>query len=81
MTATKTPPAKMIELRVERTIPAPRSEVFDAWLDSTVPGTPWNAAERFIMDPKVDGLFYWALKGTSHYGRFTAVERPSRTMP
>ena len=30
------------------------------------------------MDPKVDGLFYWTLKGTSHYGRFTEIERPGR---
>ena len=64
MTSTKT-----IEVRVERTIPAPRSEVFDAWLDPKIPGTPWNAAEKFILDAKVDGLFYWMLKGTSHYGR------------
>ena len=70
--------ARKIELTIERTIPAPRSEVFDAWLDPRVPGTPWNAAEKFIMDPKVDGLFYWHLKGTSHYGRFVAIERPTR---
>jgi hypothetical protein len=30
------------------------------------------------LDPKVDGLFYWTLKGTSHYGRVTAFERPGR---
>jgi len=61
---------------VERLIPAPPADVFDAWLDATVPGTVWNAAERFIVDPRVDGLFYWTLEGTSHYGRFTAFERP-----
>jgi uncharacterized protein YndB with AHSA1/START domain len=69
---------KRLEFKVERTIPAPASEVFDAWLDPRVPGNPWNAAERFIVDAKSDGLFYWTLKGTSHYGRFTAFERPSR---
>ena len=69
---------RTLEFRLERTIPASVTEVFDAWLDPKVPGNPWNAAEKFILDPKVDGLFYWTLKGTSHYGRFTVVERPDR---
>ena len=69
---------KTIEIKVERTIPAPVVEVFDAWLNPKIPGNPWNAAEKFILDPKVDGLFYWALKGTPHYGRFTEFERPAR---
>ncbi|HUI73223.1 MAG TPA: metalloregulator ArsR/SmtB family transcription factor [Spirochaetia bacterium] len=56
-------------------IPAPPDEVFDAWLNPKIPGNPWNAAEKFVMDPKIDGLLYWTLKGTSHYGRFTEVER------
>ena len=38
--------------------------VFDAWLNPKIPGNPWNAVETFIVHPKVDGLFYWALKGT-----------------
>jgi uncharacterized protein YndB with AHSA1/START domain len=70
--------AKTIEIKVERTIPAPPGEVFDAWLDPKIPGNPWNAAEKFVLDSKVDGLFYWALKGTSHYGRFTEIGRPVR---
>ena len=70
--------AKTIEIKVERTIPAPPDEVFDGWLDPKIPGNPWNAAEKFILDPKVDGLFYWLLKGTPHYGRFTEMERPGR---
>ena len=69
---------KTLEIRVERTIPAPQSEVFDAWLDPSIPGTLWNAAEKFIIDAKVDGLFYWNLRGTSHYGLFTQVDRPAR---
>jgi uncharacterized protein YndB with AHSA1/START domain len=69
-------PLKTLEITVERTIPAPADEVFDAWLNPKIPGNPWNAAEKFSLDPKVDGLFYWHLKGTSHYGRFTKVERP-----
>ena len=69
---------KTIEFKFERTIPAPPGEVFDAWLDPKIPGNPWNAAEKFVLDPKVDGLFYWRLKSTSHYGRFMEVERPGR---
>ena len=68
--------AKTLEFKIERTIPAPAGEVFDAWLNPKIPGNPWNAAKKFLLDPKVDGLFYWTLKGTSHYGRFTEIERP-----
>jgi uncharacterized protein YndB with AHSA1/START domain len=69
---------KTIEFKFERTVPAPPSEVYNAWLNPKIPGNPWNAAEKFVLDPKVDGLFYWTLKGTSHYGRFTEIERPAR---
>jgi len=69
---------KTIELTFERTIPAPPSEVFDAWLNPQIPGNPWNAADKFMLDPKVDGLFYWRMKRETHYGRFTTVERPGR---
>jgi uncharacterized protein YndB with AHSA1/START domain len=68
--------AKTLEFTFERTIPAPVDEVFDGWLDPKVPGNPWNIAEKHSLDAKIDGLFYWHLKGTSHYGRFTKVERP-----
>ncbi len=67
-----------LEFKIERLIPASPGEVFDAWLNPKIPGNPWNAAEKFILDAKVDGLFYWALKGKSHYGRFTEFERPGR---
>lgn len=67
-----------IEVNIERIIPASVDEVFSGWLDPKIPGNPWNAADKFILDPKVDGLFYWLLKGTAHYGRFTQVERPHR---
>jgi len=70
--------AKTIEIKVERTIPGHPGEVFDAWLNPEIPGNPWNAAEKFVLNLKVDGLFYWTLKGTSHYGRFTEIERPGR---
>jgi uncharacterized protein YndB with AHSA1/START domain len=69
---------KTLEFKFQRTIPAPPGEVFDGWLDPKIPGNPWNAADKFVLDPKVDGLFFWRLMGTSHYGRFTKVDRPSR---
>jgi uncharacterized protein YndB with AHSA1/START domain len=69
---------KTVEFKFERTIPASPREVFEGWLNPEIPGNPWNAAEKFLLDPKVDGLFYWTLKGTSHYGRFTEFERPDR---
>jgi len=69
---------KTIEIKVTEIISAPPGEVFDGWLDPKIPGNPWNAAEKVILDPKVDGLFYWTLKRTSHYGRFMELERPAR---
>jgi uncharacterized protein YndB with AHSA1/START domain len=67
-----------IEVKVERTIPAAPGEVFDGWLDPKIPGNPWNAAEKLLLNPTVDGFFYWTFKGTPHYGRFTDLERPAR---
>ena len=69
---------RTIELNFERTIPATPGEVFDAWLNPEIPGTPWHENDKLILDPKVDGLFYWLIKGTAHYGRFTEVKRPDR---
>jgi uncharacterized protein YndB with AHSA1/START domain len=69
---------KTIEFKFERTIPAPADEVYDAWLNPKIPGNPWNMADKLILDPKVDGFFYWLINGTAHYGLFTAIERPGR---
>jgi uncharacterized protein YndB with AHSA1/START domain len=72
------PPKKTIEVKVERTIPAPLVEVFDAWLNPKIPGNPWNIADKVILNAQVDGFFYWTFQGTPHYGRFTEVKRPAR---
>ena len=48
---------KKIEVKVEREIPASPEEVFDAWFNYKIPGNPWNIADKFILDSKVDGLF------------------------
>jgi uncharacterized protein YndB with AHSA1/START domain len=71
---------KRIELTVSRTIPAPPAEVFDVWLDAKSPGSPWFGAERVILDPVVDGLFYHSIRHEgrtwAHYGRFVRVQKP-----
>jgi uncharacterized protein YndB with AHSA1/START domain len=69
---------KLMEIKLERTIPAPPAEVFDAWLDPKTPGTPWNEGDKLLLTPKVDGFFYWLINDTHHYGRFTEVDRPAR---
>ncbi len=69
---------KTLEFKFERTIPAPPTRVFDAWLDPKIPGNPWNLAEKLLLDPKVDGMFFWSHGTNGHYGRFTEMERPAR---
>lgn len=74
---------KTVEITVERTIPAPPSEVFDGWLDPKIPGTLWHGHEKLIFNPKIDGLWYLLSlmhrrEGTPHYGRFMEINRPSR---
>ena len=69
---------KTIDVKVERTIAATPAEVFDGWLNPKVPGTPWNMGEKHILNPVVDGFFYWLVQGTAHYGRFTEVARGAR---
>jgi uncharacterized protein YndB with AHSA1/START domain len=70
---------KTVEVTVERTIPAAPGEVFDAWLDPTVPGAFGHENEQLIVDLKPDGLWYWRSRGgTPHYGRFIEIARPTR---
>src|ERR1700753_778991 len=68
-----------VEITVERTIAASQTQVFDAWLDPTVPGGFGHKHEKLIVDLKEDGLWYWrSLSGTPHYGRFIEIARASR---
>jgi uncharacterized protein YndB with AHSA1/START domain len=73
---------KLTDVTVTRTIPAPAESVCDVWMDPQSPGGPWSGAERVILNPVVDGLFYLAVKHEGrtwpHYGRFVRIERPHR---
>ena len=70
-----------IEITVSRLIPAQAQDVFDVWIDPKSPGGPWFGAARTILNPIVDGLFYFAVQHEgrewAHYGRFLAIERPA----
>jgi uncharacterized protein YndB with AHSA1/START domain len=71
---------KLTDITVSRTIPASAEKVFDVWMDPKSPGGPWFGAERVILNPVVDGLFYHAVKHEGriwpHYGRFLQINRP-----
>jgi uncharacterized protein YndB with AHSA1/START domain len=72
----------LTDITVTRTIPAPPEKVFDVWIDPKSPGGPWFGADRVILNPVVDGLFYLAAKHQDrtwpHYGRFVQLDRPRR---
>jgi uncharacterized protein YndB with AHSA1/START domain len=77
------PKLKTTTITLNRTIPAAPAEVYDAWLDPEKPGTPWHGADKLILDPKVDGLFYFnsiSPEGVDrpHFGRFTALSRATK---
>jgi uncharacterized protein YndB with AHSA1/START domain len=71
---------KLTDVAVTRAIPSSAENVFDVWMDPKSPGGPWFGAERVILNPVVDGLFYLAAKHEGrtwpHYGRFVRIERP-----
>jgi uncharacterized protein YndB with AHSA1/START domain len=73
---------KLTDITVSHTIPASAEKVFDVWIDPKSPGGPWFGAERVILNPVVDGLFYFAVKHEAkmwpHYGRFVRIDRPHR---
>lgn len=68
------------ELTLNRTIPASPEEVFDAWLDPTVPCNPWHGSARLEWEPKEGNLWYFLriLDGDDrrpHFGRFVTLQR------
>jgi uncharacterized protein YndB with AHSA1/START domain len=71
---------KRTDITVTRAILAPAEDIFDIWINPNSPGGPWFGADRLIINPVVDGLFYFAVKHEGrtwpHYGRFTQIERP-----
>ena len=73
---------KQTEITVTRTISASPQEVYDTWLNTKSPGSPWFGCKRVILDVKVDGLFCHLVghEGVewAHYGRFIVLERPRR---
>ncbi len=74
--------AKTIELTIKRTVAAAPVEVFDVWIDSRSPGSPWFGVTRAIVQPVVDGLFYHLVQfeghDWAHYGRFMVLDRARR---
>jgi uncharacterized protein YndB with AHSA1/START domain len=69
---------KLAEVTLSRLIPASPEEVFDVWLDPASPGSAWHGADKIIISPTVDGLFYWGVGSVAVYGRFIVVNRPGR---
>lgn len=73
---------KTTVLTVSRTIAASPGQIFDVWIDSGQPGSPWFGAVRATVQPVVGGLFYHLVQFESHdwahYGRFIALDRPGR---
>jgi uncharacterized protein YndB with AHSA1/START domain len=69
-----------IEISVSRIISARPEQVYDLWLDPKSAGSPWFGAERVILNPVVDGLYYFAVQHEgrtwAHYGRFLRLDRP-----
>lgn len=68
--------ARTFEVKLERIITASPAEVFEAWLDPSAPGNPWNNGNKSMIDARPDGLFYIQMKETPHYGRFTRMDKP-----
>lgn len=73
---------RTMELTFKRTIPASPPEVYDAWLDTTKPGSPWHDADKLIFDPKPAGLYYFRHEFKEgprpHFGRFAVLDRPRK---
>lgn len=71
-------PKNNLKVKVERLIPGSQGEVFKAWLNPKVPGTTWYENQKLILNPKVNGMFFWLIHSTPHYGRFIEIKKPAR---
>lgn len=69
-----------IDITLSRSVAATPEQVFDVWLDPNSPGGPWYGAQRTILHPVPDGLFYHCVghegRSWAHYGRFVRLDRP-----
>jgi uncharacterized protein YndB with AHSA1/START domain len=70
--------SKNLEFKFERTIQASPDAVYNAWLNPKMSGNPWSMAEKLLLNPEVDGFFYWLVDGVAHYGRFTDIKPATR---
>ena len=70
---------KTMDITLNRTIPASPAEVYDAWLDTDNPGTPWHDSSKLIFDPKpkLDGMFYFNKVSKERTGRTSVASPPS----
>lgn len=69
---------KTITVKVDRMLATTPQRAYAAWLNPKIPGNAWHEARKVILNPKVDGLFYWYISSTPHYGRFTELKRGQR---
>jgi uncharacterized protein YndB with AHSA1/START domain len=69
---------KTMTVKVERLIPASPHDAYKGWLNPKVPGNPWYEGNKLILQPKLNGFFYWYIHTTPHYGRFTQLKSGQR---
>jgi len=48
-----TRPLKILAIALRRTVDAPPSEVYSAWLIPRVTGTPWHETDKLSLHPTV----------------------------
>lgn len=68
---------KTLTVKKERLLQATPKEAFEGWMSPKTPGSIWHGGGKFIINPKVNGLYYWTHKKTAHYGRFIKMKKGS----
>lgn len=53
---------------------------FEKRFRSKIPGTPWAEKDELIFNPKLNGLFYWLIRGNAHMSRSTLGEESTVTI-